>query len=66
MLMDTSVGFLVLGIDYFQGDSCDNYRDVAGWDKETWVAGMRKSAAPLVPPWLEAVRALYGACSSEV
>ena len=55
-----SKGFLVLGVDYFQGDSCDNYRDQVGWDKVAWVSGMRKSAAPLVPPWLAAVRELYG------
>ena len=58
------LGFVVLGVDYFLGDSCVKHDDEKGWNKEAWVAGMRVSAAPLVPPWLEAVRAQYSTCSA--
>ncbi|KAH9914897.1 alpha/beta-hydrolase [Epithele typhae] len=57
-------GFLVLGIDYFLGDSVARYgwpRDAPDKEKEVWVTAKRLSAAPLVPPWLAEVRVRYGA-----
>ncbi|KAI0714565.1 alpha/beta-hydrolase [Earliella scabrosa] len=55
-------GFLVLGVDYFEGDSCAHHEGEPGWDVDEWVVPFRTSAARITPPWIEAVRARYGYC----
>ena len=54
------VGWLVLGLDYFGGDSYAYHIDKEGFDVRAWVAPKRVRAAELLPPWIEAVRAQYG------
>ncbi|KAJ8495072.1 hypothetical protein ONZ51_g1914 [Trametes cubensis] len=56
-------GYLVLGVDYFEGDSAAHHRGEAGWDVDEWVVPFRTSAARITPPWIEAVREAYGACA---
>ncbi|KAI0756074.1 alpha/beta-hydrolase [Daedaleopsis nitida] len=53
-------GFLVLGVDYFEGDSCAHHTGESGWDVDEWVVPFRASAARITPPWIEAVRERYG------
>ncbi|KAI0328444.1 alpha/beta-hydrolase [Cubamyces sp. BRFM 1775] len=53
-------GWLVLGLDYFDGDSYAYHIDKEGFDVRAWVAPKRVRAAELLPPWIEAVRAQYG------
>ncbi|KAI0658274.1 alpha/beta-hydrolase [Cubamyces menziesii] len=54
-------GYLVLGLDYFEGDSkallnlADGTFDYPGWIKKK-----QARAAVLVPPWIEAVRERFG------
>ncbi|KAI0829107.1 alpha/beta-hydrolase [Trametes gibbosa] len=58
-------GYLVLAADYFEKDSYAFHQDTPGFRgsaRETaWVEEKRARAAVLVPPWIEAVRARYGA-----
>ncbi|KAI0352212.1 hypothetical protein OH77DRAFT_1409674 [Trametes cingulata] len=53
-------GYLVLGPDYFEGDSAAHHRGEPGWDVDEWVVPFRTSAARITPPWVEAVRDMYG------
>ncbi|KAI0640315.1 Alpha/Beta hydrolase protein [Trametes polyzona] len=53
-------GYLVLGVDYFEGDSAARHKGEPGWDVDAWVVPFRTSAARVTPPWIEAVRAEYG------
>lgn len=56
------IGYLVLGPDYFLGDPIYLHRGVdPNFDGSTWIPNKRKLADPLVPPWIEAVKAKYGA-----
>ncbi|THH20179.1 hypothetical protein EW146_g1122 [Bondarzewia mesenterica] len=62
-----SKGYLVLGPDYFEGDSIANYLEGetgfslrSGFDLEGWVSTKREKANELVPKFVEAVRAKYG------
>lgn len=58
-------GFLVLGLDYFEGDSKalldldDETFDYPAWQKRHQVR-----AAVLIPPWIEAVRERFGTSPS--
>ncbi|KAI0652747.1 alpha/beta-hydrolase [Trametes meyenii] len=52
-------GYLVLGVDYFEGDSAAHHRGEPGWDVDEWVVPFRTSAARITPPWIAAVRAKY-------
>ena len=54
-------GYLVVGLDYFEGDSCAHHQGEPGWDVDEWVVPFRTSAAQITPPWIEAVRGQYGA-----
>ncbi|KAH9854488.1 alpha/beta-hydrolase [Lenzites betulinus] len=54
-------GYLVLGVDYFEGDSAAHHRGEPGWDVDLWVVPFRTSAARITPPWIAAVRETYGA-----
>ncbi|KAI0779043.1 alpha/beta-hydrolase [Trametes elegans] len=53
-------GYLVLGIDYFEGDSIAFHVDEEGWDRQGWIKRQQVRAAELVPPWVDAVREKYG------
>lgn len=53
------IGFLVLGVDYFEGDSCAHHQGEPGWDVDVWVVPFRTSAAKITPPWIQAVRERY-------
>ncbi|KAJ7580258.1 Alpha/Beta hydrolase protein [Mycena floridula] len=55
-----SHGFIVLGIDYFLGDSYLHAVARPEFDRDTWVIGSRKQALEIFPKWLEGVRAEYG------
>ncbi|KAI8980617.1 alpha/beta-hydrolase [Trametes punicea] len=52
-------GYLVLGVDYFEGDSCAHHQGEPGWDVDEWVVPFRPSAARITPRWIEAVREQY-------
>ncbi|OSD01127.1 alpha/beta-hydrolase [Trametes coccinea BRFM310] len=52
-------GYLVLGVDYFEGDSSAHHQGEPGWDVDEWVVPFRTSAARITPPWIEAVREKY-------
>ncbi|KAI0674008.1 alpha/beta-hydrolase [Trametes maxima] len=54
-------GYLVLGLDYFEGDS----KALLNLDDETfdypgWIRTKQARAEVLVPPWIEAVKRTYG------
>lgn len=53
-------GFLVVGIDYFEGDPVHNHTDDAGFDKEAWMTNAKSRAAALVPKWTETVKEKFG------
>ncbi|RDX44281.1 alpha/beta-hydrolase [Lentinus brumalis] len=55
-------GYLVLGVDYFEGDSRATHEGKPGWDVDEWVKPYRASAARVTPPWIAAVRERYGYC----
>ncbi|OJT14002.1 Protein AIM2 [Trametes pubescens] len=55
-------GYLVLGVDYFEGDSAAHHKGEEGWDVDEWVIPFRTSAARITPPWIAAVKKRYGAC----
>lgn len=56
------IGYLVLGVDYFEGDSAAHHKGEEGWDVDEWVIPFRTSAARITPPWIAAVKKQYGAC----
>ncbi|KAL1950920.1 hypothetical protein VTO73DRAFT_69 [Trametes versicolor] len=53
-------GYLVLGVDYFEGDSAAHHKGEEGWDVDEWVIPFRTSAARITPPWIAAVKERYG------
>ncbi|RPD54501.1 alpha/beta-hydrolase [Lentinus tigrinus ALCF2SS1-6] len=55
-------GYLVLGVDYFEGDSRAIHEGKPGWNVDEWVQPYRASAAKITSPWIEAVRDRYGYC----
>lgn len=57
-----AVGYLVLGVDYFEGDSAAHHKGEEGWDVDEWVVPFRTSAARITPAWIAAVKERYGAC----
>ncbi|TFY53870.1 hypothetical protein EVG20_g9938 [Dentipellis fragilis] len=63
LLMDyfASHGYLVLGPDYFEGDPVHHHVGLEpGFDVKKWYEPKRERANDLVPPWIEAVKELYG------
>ncbi|KAK0196137.1 Alpha/Beta hydrolase protein [Armillaria mellea] len=54
-----SQGFIVVGIDYFLGDSFGFYTEL-DFDRETWIEKSRQKALELTPRWLDAIREQYG------
>ncbi|RPD64754.1 alpha/beta-hydrolase [Lentinus tigrinus ALCF2SS1-6] len=55
-------GYLVIGLDYFEGDSMQKYPDRSKLDYEAWRPKKQARAAVLIPPWVEAVKKDYGYC----
>ncbi|KAG2033011.1 dienelactone hydrolase [Suillus americanus] len=53
-----SCGYIVLGPDYFFGDSVMNHE--ADRDRQGWIDGARKPAIDAFPAWLDAVKGRYG------
>jgi len=53
-------GFLVLGIDYFFGDSYQFHLNEEGFDRDAWIQNLREKAAPVFPGWLHKVRETFG------
>jgi dienelactone hydrolase len=54
-----TVGFLVLGIDYFFGDGFHKHSE-PDFDRNTWIEVARARADAETPKWLQAVREHYG------
>ncbi|TFK91184.1 alpha/beta-hydrolase [Polyporus arcularius HHB13444] len=53
-------GYLVLGLDYFEGDSMQKHPDRDQFDFPGWVKAKQERAAVLIPPWVEAIKKDYG------
>ncbi|OBZ68577.1 Protein AIM2 [Grifola frondosa] len=62
LLMDywASNGYLVLGLDYFEGDSMILHHGQEGFDFTAWRIPKEKRAAELVPRWIDAVKQQFG------
>jgi len=54
------LGYIVLGPDYFFGDSVPNHEP--GRDLQAWLSGSRKPAIDAFPTWLDTVKTKYGTC----
>ncbi|KAK0471535.1 hypothetical protein IW261DRAFT_1667118 [Armillaria novae-zelandiae] len=54
-----SQGFVVVGIDYFLGDSF-GFHTEQDFDRESWMEKSRQQALGLTPRWLNAIREKYG------
>ncbi|KAH9914905.1 alpha/beta-hydrolase [Epithele typhae] len=54
-------GFTVLGIEYFEGDTAGKHVGTPGWDGMAWATEKLRRAREVTPPWIDAVRARYGA-----
>jgi len=55
-----SHGFLVVGIDYFEGDPIHNHTGDEGFDRTAWMTNAKSRAAALVPKWTETVKEKFG------
>ncbi|KAI8980620.1 Alpha/Beta hydrolase protein [Trametes punicea] len=54
-------GYLVLGLDYFEGDSKALLNlDDGTFDYSAWIRAHQARAAVLLPPWIKTVRERYG------
>ena len=53
-------GYLVVGLDYFEGDYMQKHPDRSKIDYPAWVKEKQAKAAVLIPPWVETVRKSYG------
>ncbi|KAI0756160.1 alpha/beta-hydrolase [Daedaleopsis nitida] len=67
LLMDywAENGYLVVGLDYFEGDSMIKHPNRDEFDYVAWRTGKQERAADLVPKWVEDVRTKYGSEYSE-
>lgn len=55
------LGFIVLGIDYFFGDSASKYNIMdPSFDRHGWVGKHIAKALEVTPGWLRAVKERYG------
>ena len=54
------IGFIVVGIDYFEGDPIYPHIEDPNFDRAAWLEGHQKGARELEPVWWEAIRARYG------
>jgi len=55
-----SRGYLVLGIDYFEGDPISLHRGKPGFNIREWVNPKLVRARELVPKWIDAVKEQFG------
>ena len=53
-------GFLVLGIEYFEGETYAVHKGKENFDFNGWINGKRERAAVLVRQWVEVVRKEFG------
>ncbi|KAI0714662.1 alpha/beta-hydrolase [Earliella scabrosa] len=53
-------GYLVVGLDYFEGDSMVQHPNRDEFDYVAWRTRKQERAAILIPPWVEAIRKDYG------
>lgn len=53
-------GYLVLALDYFEGDSYGFHLDEKGFDVQAWVKAKQARTEVLLPPWIDAVRQQHG------
>lgn len=53
-------GYLVLALDYFEGDSYGFHLDEKGFDTQAWIKKNQARTEVLLPPWIDAVREQYG------
>ncbi|EIW63762.1 alpha/beta-hydrolase [Trametes versicolor FP-101664 SS1] len=62
LLMDywAEHGYLVLALDYFEGDSYGFHLDEKGFDTQAWIKKNQARTEVLLPPWIDAVREQYG------
>ncbi|EMD32541.1 hypothetical protein CERSUDRAFT_161458 [Gelatoporia subvermispora B] len=56
-----SHGYLVVGLDYFEGDPVYLHRGKEGFNIGEWIQPKRTRADELVPKWIDAVKEKYGA-----
>jgi dienelactone hydrolase len=56
-------GYHVLGVDYFLGDPLGNHTSEPDFDLIAWITKSRTQAREVLPKWIAAVRAEYGATS---
>ena len=56
-------GYLVVGLDYFEGDSMVQHPNRDEFDYVAWRTRKQERAAILIPPWVEAIRKDYGKSS---
>lgn len=62
LLFDTfaSQGFLVIAIDYFEGDPIQDSRDTPGFDHMAWINKKLPRAKEISPKWVDAVKEKFG------
>ncbi|KAI0801391.1 alpha/beta-hydrolase [Fomes fomentarius] len=67
LIMDywASNGWLVVGLDYFEGDSMQNHPDRNALDFPSWLKGKQERAPVLIEPWVEAIKRDYGSSDSK-
>ncbi|KAG2090774.1 uncharacterized protein F5147DRAFT_724478 [Suillus discolor] len=58
--MGSAFRYIVLGADYFFGDSVPNH--LPDCDRQAWIDNSRKPAIDAFPAWLDAVKGKYGYC----
>ncbi|KAI0701266.1 alpha/beta-hydrolase [Cerioporus squamosus] len=59
-------GYLVLGLDYFEGDSMQKHPNRDEFDFQGWVKAKQERAVTLIPPWVETIKKDFGAYLLEV
>ena len=57
---DMSVGYTVLGLDYFMGERFETLMKQPGFVRETWRDKAVAQARELTPKWVQEVRQRYG------
>jgi hypothetical protein len=55
-------GYLVVSLDYFEGDKLEALRAKPGFDLAAWGMDKHSRAKELIPGWISAVKAKYGPC----
>ena len=58
-LINGVVGYTVLGIDYFEGESVSHHLGKPGFDWREWIPPLQKRVPELLGPWIADVRRRY-------